>query len=166
MELTRCENGHYYNKEKFPSCPHCAHVPAFSMQSQDQSEVATALPNAGAISRINQSLRKTTGWLVCTSGNMIGESFSIREGKNLIGRSTSMDIVLLYENSVSRENHAYIEYNAASHSFMLATDHTENQISVNDEKLSEPVLLSDRDQISLGKCTLTFIPFCTDDFHW
>ena len=24
MNLSRCENGHFYDKEKYPSCPHCA----------------------------------------------------------------------------------------------------------------------------------------------
>lgn len=24
MNLSRCENGHFYDKEKYASCPHCA----------------------------------------------------------------------------------------------------------------------------------------------
>ena len=24
MNLCRCENGHFYDKEKYPTCPHCS----------------------------------------------------------------------------------------------------------------------------------------------
>lgn len=166
MNLTRCENGHYYNKEKFPSCPHCAHVPTFLVHQGEQAEIETALPNAGAVQQINHTLRKTTGWLVCTKGNMIGESFPVREGKNRIGRSTAMDIILLYENSVSREDHACIIYDAANRSFTLAPANEQNNIAVNDRKLAGSVILHDRDVITLGRCTLVFIAFCNETFGW
>lgn len=166
MELIRCENGHYYNKDKFPSCPHCAHVPTFLIHQGEQAEIETAIPNGEAVRQINHTLRKTTGWLVCTRGNMIGESFPLREGRNRIGRSTAMDIILLYENSVSREDHACISYDPSNRGFTLTAQNTQNYIAVNDKELTEPVTLRDRDMITLGKCTLTFIPFCNDAFGW
>lgn len=166
MNLTRCENGHYYNKEKFPSCPHCAHVPTFLVHQGEQADIETALPNAGAVQQISHSSQKTTGWLVCIKGNMIGESFPIREGKNRIGRSTAMDIILLYENSISREDHACITYDAANRSFTLTSFNEQNNIAVNDRKLSDSVILHDRDVITLGKCTLVFIVFCNETFGW
>ena len=166
MDLTRCENGHYYNKEKFPSCPHCAHVPTFLVRQGEQADIDTAIPNADAVQQINHTLRKTTGWLVCTKGNMVGESFPVREGKNRIGRSTAMDIILLYENSISREDHACILYEPADRTFTLTSKHTQNIVRVNDQEPSGSITLHDRDVITLGKCTLIFISFCNEVFGW
>ena len=166
MNLTRCENGHYYNKEKFPSCPHCAHVPTFLIRQGEQADIETALPNANAVQQINQALRKTTGWLVCTKGNMIGESFPVREGKNRIGRSTAMDIILLYENSISREDHACNIYDPADRTFTLTSENTQNSTTVNGQELPGSVILHNRDVITLGKCTLVFIAFCNETFGW
>lgn len=36
MNLSRCENGHFYDKEKFASCPHCANG-AGAMQENDRT---------------------------------------------------------------------------------------------------------------------------------
>lgn len=166
MNLTKCSKGHYYNKEKFPSCPHCANVPAFARNSAEQSEIETALPNQNAVKHLHQTLRKTTGWLVCTEGTMLGESFPIWEGTNHIGRSSTMDITLLYENSVSREDHACIEYCPDDHSFTLTAPNENSVVKRNDKKVSKPIRLNDRDIITLGKCTLTFIPFCDKSFSW
>lgn len=166
MDLIKCPKGHYYNKEKFPSCPHCANVPAFAGNSAKQSEVETALPSQNAVKHLHQALRKTTGWLVCTEGTMLGESFPIWEGTNHIGRSSAMDITLLYENSVSREDHAGIEYHSDDRSFTLTAPNKDNVVMLNDKIVSKPVCLSDRDTITLGKCRLTFIPFCDKNFNW
>ena len=130
MNLIRCPEGHYYNKEKFPSCPHCANVPAFSEDIAEQSEIETALPTPNAVKQIHHAFRKTAGWLVCIKGTMLGESFPIWEGENHIGRSTTMDIILLYENSVSREDHACIEYHSADQSFTLTTQNEDNIVMI------------------------------------
>lgn len=166
MNLIRCPEGHYYNKEKFPSCPHCANVPAFSEDIAEQSEIETALPTPNAVKQIHHAFRKTAGWLVCIKGTMLGESFPIWEGENHIGRSTTMDIILLYENSVSREDHACIEYHSADQSFTLTTQNEDNIVMINGKTFSKPVRLCDHDTVTLGKCELTFIPFCDKNFNW
>ena len=166
MDLTKCPNGHYYDKEKFLSCPHCAHIPVVSLSCADQSGIETAEPNDNAVKQINHTLRKTTGWLVCTNGNMIGQSFPLLEGSNQIGRSTTMDIILLYENSVSREDHACITYDPSNQSFTLSTDQKENVTRVNEKDYTKPIVLHDRDSITLVTCTLTFVPFCNTNFQW
>ena len=142
MNLIKCPEGHYYNKEKFPSCPHCANVPTFSENIAEQSEIETALPTPNAVKQIHHALRKTTGWLVCIKGTMLGE------------------------NSVSRENHACIEYHSADQSFTLTTQNKDNIVMINGKKISKPVCLCDHDTITLGKCVLTFIPFCDKNFNW
>ena len=50
------------------------------------------------------------GWLVCTKGRYFGQSFALKSGRNFIGRSDSMDVILKGEPSVSRDRHAVVVY--------------------------------------------------------
>lgn len=166
MKLTKCENGHYFNREKFPTCPQCSHISTETQLQTEQSSISTAIPNAHAVKQIHQTIHKTVGWIVCIKGNMLGESFPIREGENRIGRSTSMDIILLYENSVSREDHAVIQYDSNHRTFNLSIKKQECYVAVNQKKVKQNVLLSNRDQITIGECVLVFVPFCDKTFGW
>lgn len=163
MDMAKCPLGHYYDKDKFPSCPHCDHIPVVTISTADQAAVPTAVPSDSTVKSINEFFQKTAGWLVCTGGNLLGESFPVREGQNHIGRSGAMNIRLLYENSVSRENHALITYDPQECTFTF----TANAASkVNGQEYHAPVLLQDRDTITLGNCTLVFVAFCDASFHW
>lgn len=163
MNMAKCPLGHYYDKDKFLSCPHCDHIPVVELSSADQAAIATAVPSGSTVQQISRCLRKTAGWLVCISGNMLGESFPILEGINRIGRSATMDIRLLYENSVSREDHALITYDPREYTFTLTVNAA---ASVNGQTCNAPVLLKDRDTVTLGSCRLMFTAFCTESFHW
>ena len=116
--------------------------------------------------QIQQTMQKTVGWVVCIKGNMLGESFPIREGENRIGRSTAMDIILLYENSVSREDHASIQYDSRQRTFTLCIKKQECYVAVNQKEISRDTLLSNRDRITIGECVLVFVPFCDKTFGW
>lgn len=163
MNMAKCPQGHYYDKDKFPSCPHCDHIPVVALSTADQTAVATAVPSGDIMKQVSRTLPKTAGWLVCISGNMLGESFPVREGSNRIGRSAAMDIRLLYENTVSREDHALITYDPQEYSFTF----TANAVArVNEQACDAPILLKDRDMITLGNCRLMFVAFCNESFHW
>ncbi len=163
MNMAKCPQGHYYDKDKFLSCPHCDHIPVVALSTEDQTAIATAVPSGNAVKQISHALQKTVGWLVCTSGNMLGESFPLREGANHIGRSTAMDVSLLYENSVSRENHAVITYDPHDYTFTLTANAT---VKIKEQECHAPTLLKDRDTLTLGSCMLTFAAFCNASFHW
>ena len=166
MKLTKCNKGHYYNGEKFPSCPQCSHISTEKELRTEQSSIPTAIPNAHAMKQIQQTMQKTVGWVVCIKGNMLGESLPIREGENRIGRSTAMDIILLYENSVSREDHASIQYDSRQRTFTLCIKKQECYVAVNQKEISRDTLLSNRDRITIGECVLVFVPFCDKTFGW
>lgn len=166
MKLTKCKKGHYYNGEKFPVCPQCSHISTEKQLQTEQSSISTAIPNTHAVKQIHQTIHKTVGWIVCIKGNMLGESFPIREGENRIGRSTAMDIILLYENSVSREDHASIQYDSDNRTFTLCINNQECYVAVNEKEISQNTLLSNRDQITLGACVFVFVSFCDKTFGW
>ena len=177
MNLKRCENGHFFDGDKFPSCPHCAAVgggqqqatmsygdtgngygPAmtenvtvpmygqepqaapggFPMQPQMAEPQAGTISLQDAVSRaitapapMQQDDEKTVslyqyknhadpvaGWLVCIEGADFGSSFTVKSGRNFIGRASHMDIVLRGDNSISREKHASIRYEPKSREFI------------------------------------------------
>ncbi len=171
MKLTKCNNNHYYDTDKFLSCPHCANqqtgIPTEELLGQNQESIITQIPQAQDLSSYCQmSSRKTVGWLVCVKGSMVGESFVLKEGDNFIGRAGNMDIALIYEPSVSKENHALITYDSIKKSFLLQTASKDNLILCNNKTLKNTKSLRSRDIITLGSCILVFIPFCNASFSW
>lgn len=177
MYLIKCEKQHYYDSDKFVSCPHCANevagVKLTDLTGRLQQDVDTASPEETA----DISRPKTAGWLVCTQGLLLGESYILREGENHIGRAAHMDIRLTKEPSVSRENHAVITFLPENNSFFLSSETHADTVRLNGKPLPEnslpdrktdsgSALLKHGDLISLGACTLMFIPLCGNGFSW
>ncbi len=112
------------------------------------------------------SMAKVVGWLVCVKGSEKGKDFVLGSGRNFIGRSPSMDVSLMGDVSVSRENHAVITYNPRGNSFSISYGTGHGIVYLNGEEVLVPMKLEPYDQIELGKTILIFIPFCGDNFKW
>lgn len=168
MRFIQCENNHYYS-DKLLSCPYCANqeanVGVEDIFGKKQQQIDTVILAGEGISN-QQSHRNTVGWLVCIEGNMVGESFALREGENMIGRAAHMDVALLYESTVSREGHASIRYDGKKNHYMLHSLKSDRQIYCNDKEVKNRKTLKDRDIISLGNCSLVFVAFCDNSFSW
>ena len=44
MELTRCENGHFYDAERFATCPHCSQGPVNTVLQDENGEAQYTMP--------------------------------------------------------------------------------------------------------------------------
>ncbi|MBE5942106.1 MAG: FHA domain-containing protein [Lachnospiraceae bacterium] len=174
MNLIKCENEHYYDSDKFDSCPHCANVAAdvkvSNILGTNQNKIETVIPDE-VVLRDYQKIghRRITGWLVCIEGEMKGESFTLTEGSNRIGRAPHMDVALFREPSVSRENHAIITYESDTNLFTLCVEpNTVAPVQYNHQTVKKTFtqILSNRDILTLGECDLCFIPFCDEQFRW
>lgn len=219
MDLKRCENGHFYNGEKFAECPHCAGikgnmdvtVPYTDMANGYQMSEPVTVPMSSPmqesvtvpisspmpqVAQDNVSLKeavnkvitvpsgvqdeektvslyqKTTGidpvagWLVCIEGNDFGGSFTIKSGKNFVGRASDMDIVLRGDNSISREKHAIILYEPRRREFIAQAGESRELFYLNDEVVLNPVKLKTHDILTIGNTRLMFFPCCGEDFSW
>lgn len=236
MNLIKCSNGHYYDGDKFASCPHCgggqssdsvtislphggggdktvalgygggAEESVTIAQYQDNEPVtqksvhadtAGSVTDAGAaggiqgmmdqldldipdtpdddsvtVSYYSQKIiqpvikEPVVGWLVCTSGKYFGQSFSLKSGRNFVGRSPQMDVCLDGENSVSRERHAIIIYEPVGRTFIAQPGDSRELFYVNDDVVLDNVVLKPYDVISLGKVNMMIIPCCTEKFAW
>ena len=56
-----------------------------------------------------------TGWLVCINGDEKGNDYRLHAGKNFVGRSQAMDVVLTDDKSISREKHCSVLYLSLIH---------------------------------------------------
>lgn len=106
-----------------------------------------------------------TGWLVCIQGAQRGSDFRLHSGKNFLGRSPSMDIVLADDKTVSRDKHCSVVYDPKENHFYLAPEKG-NIVLRNGNMVERAEILQERDTLQLGETILQFIPFCQEDITW
>lgn len=191
MNLTRCENGHFYDAERFDSCPHCNQTSVSTVLQDDDGNkeytmpldpvdgLQETTPLSDQIGEItvddsNKTIgyfgdlgnEPTVGWLVAISGAHFGEDFKLKTGKNFIGRGTDMDVALTGDGTVSRNKHAIILYEPKSNSFIVQPGDAKELFYLNDNVVLASTEIKAYDQISLGETKLLFIPCCSDKFNW
>ncbi len=239
MNLVKCNKGHFYDSDKFPSCPHCGPVSAGGdsvtvAMSSGSSDVTVAMGGGGGepmtvaggsepvtiassslsddpvtqksqakdvagggISAAMQSIENgsgmfldddpvtishysplmeqikapvkrdpVVGWLVCTAGKYLGQSFPLKSGRNFVGRSQQMDVCLEGEASVSRDRHAVIIYEPRGRMFLAQPGDSRELFYLNDKVVLDNEKLAPYDRLSVGNVELLLIPFCTEKFAW
>lgn len=171
MNLIKCANEHFYDADKFLFCPHCANQITGANDNTDadrnQGQISTKPPDSQNINPVREDiLGRTVGWLVCIEGVIPGESFTLREGSNYIGRAANMDVCLLYEPTVSREKHAVITYDPTDNCCLLSSPEHPDRTFCNGKTVTTKKVLKDRDFITLGECSLLFIALCDSSFRW
>lgn len=113
-----------------------------------------------------ETAEPVVGWLVCIQGESQGESFKLYDGKNSIGRMRTNKVCLADENSVSREKHAIVIFDAKNTAFYLQPGDGDKITYLNDSPVFVPQQLKEFDKIQLGDCELLFIPLCSERFKW
>ena len=189
MALRRCDNGHYYDENKYSSCPSCGirdlNVEATRpMRPSPRSDAPAESPEAFLTRRKNDQrpepepgvtraywhdrlgIDPVVGWLVCVEGPDKGRDYRIRSERNQIGRDSSMGICISGDESISREKHAVISFNPKKNSFLLAPGGGRGLAYLNDDEVAIPAELKSYDVIELGKTKLIFVPFCCERFQW
>lgn len=106
------------------------------------------------------------GWLVCIEGDAWGKSYELKTGKNRIGRSSTMDIAILGDNSVSRDTHAVVMFEPHKKEFIMSVNECGGMVYINDEILSSVVKLANKDILTIGNTKLIFVPLCDEEFDW
>lgn len=119
-----------------------------------------------AFYNLSNDTEPVVGWLVCIRGEYHGESFSLKTGRNNIGRALTMDIALAKEKSVSREKHASVIFDPLQKKFFVQSGEGRSLVHVNGELLMSHRELKANDVILLGNCKLMFIPLCGENFDW
>lgn len=105
------------------------------------------------------------GYLICIAGEDYGTGFPLKSGNNSIGRSSSMDVVIL-DAKVSRDKQAYVMYEPYRREFFLKPGESSGLCYLNEEVLLELKRLQAYDEILLGDTKLILIPVCGEKFSW
>lgn len=106
------------------------------------------------------------GWLVCLTGSHQGESFSLKSGRNNIGRASNMDVSLPSERSISRDRHAVLTYEPIHREFIIQAGESNGLTYLNQELVVTFKQLHDRDKLVLGQASFLFVALCGEDFSW
>ena len=108
-----------------------------------------------------------TGWLVVTAGPGRGAAFPVMQGVSQIGRGSDQTIALDFgDMAISRQNHAAIAYDPASHQFHIGHGGKSNLVRLNGKPLLSTEIAGDGDEIQIGETTLVLKVLCTPDFNW
>ncbi len=108
-----------------------------------------------------------TGWLIVKSGAGRGAVFPLAQGVSQIGRGTDQTVALDFgDMAISRQNHAAIAYDAATHAFHIGHGGKSNLVRLNGKPLLSTELLEDGDEIQIGETTLVLKVLCTPEFNW
>ena len=126
----------------------------------DDDEVTVALVSKSS------GIDPVCGWLVCVEGPDKGRDFRIKTERNFIGRSTSMDIVISGDDSISRENHASITFDPRTLSFTLNTGRGRGLVYLNQNVVESPTVMKAYDLIEIAETKLLFVPFSNENFKW
>ena len=137
-------------------------VPLFGKERTGQGQEGKTV----SLVRKQTGIDPVVGWLVCIEGAEKGRDYRIHSEKNRIGRAESMDIVLKGDETISRENHAYVIFNPKKITFRIEPGEGRGLIYVNDEEVIGSTELNPYDIIEIGECKYTFASFCGDRFDW
>ena len=106
------------------------------------------------------------GFLICIEGPHRGTDFRLVSGRNFIGRAAAMDVSLPDDDTVSRESHALVTYDAKHNAFSLSPGQGRGITYCNDEQVEMVRPLKAYDIIEVGKSRLLFLPLCSQQFQW
>ena len=111
------------------------------------------------------AVQPVTGWLVCMTGSERGKDYRLHVGKNFVGRSPSMDVVLVDDKKISREKHCSVIYDPKGNLFYVSPE-SGNLVYLNEELLETSGKLEEDDKITIGDTSLLFIPFSRGNRRW
>ena len=111
-------------------------------------------------------IEPVAGWLVCIQGPSFVASYTLKTGRNFIGRGSDMDVVLAQDNSVSRQRHAIVLYEPRKREFIVQPGDSRELFYLNDDVVLGPEHLKAQDVLTVGNTSLMFFPCCGENFSW
>lgn len=104
-------------------------------------------------------------WLVGIKGVCIGQSFTLKTGRNQIGRHPATDVNILGDMQISR-SHCIITFEPNQQRFFLQPGEGSGITYCNDDAVLVPRELNRKDIIKIGASELLFVPLCDEEFRW
>jgi len=106
-------------------------------------------------------------WVVVVKGPGRGGFRPVFVGMNSVGRDASQRISLSFgDESISREEHAFITYDEEQRTFYLQHGGKSNLVRLAGQPVLSPTELKEGDLIRIGRTTLRFVACCGPEFSW
>lgn len=106
------------------------------------------------------------GWIVCIDGKEKGREHRMHADNNFIGRSEKMDICIRGDDTISRDNHAVITYDAQDRLYYFSPGDGRSIVRINGKAIFATVQLAAYDKIDIGQTKFIFMPLCGEAFSW
>ena len=111
-----------------------------------------------------QAPRFVIGWLIGLNGSSRGESYTIRSGRNVLGRSRSCDIWVHDEQASA--HHADLVYRPEEKRYILMDHNSTNGTYVNGVEIEPRRDLVSRDIVTIGSHRLLFVALSDFGLDW
>ena len=155
--IERCPDGHLYNTSRTGDiCDVCG-------KKLDPPEPEEVAPE-GIIFLAEKDW--VCGWLVCVKGPNKGRGYVIKEGKNFVGSASSMDIQIIGDKKIEKNNHAVITYDPREKKTILLPADSRGMIYLQGKAIFEPMTLEPYDEVEIGGSAFKYAPFCSTSFAW
>ena len=179
MIMKQCSVGHFYDAERYDSCPYCGtnedkvHTQPNVIPVDNGLEPTVPVnPTTGFGGGetigldMSKEVRPVVGWLVCIEGATKGTDYRIHSQNNYIGRSAKMDISIPEDSHISAENSAIIAYDNEDRTFYFGPGSGRNIVRVNGKPALSVEKIEAYDVLTIGTTKLLFVPLCGDRFDW
>ena len=158
MKLTKCEQGHFYDSDKYPACPYC--------NADLQSETAIVHTSEGPAAEAAAPEGPVAGWLVVLNGPARGRDLRLGVGRSFLGTDAAGTPVTLSADAPLGARQATVVYAAQADAFTLLPGSSQALCYLNGQAVLEAQPLAAGAELKLGDADLRFVPFCGDGFRW
>lgn len=162
--VIECENGHYYDADKFSSCPHCIQEKKYNRNHNKKMQTVND-ENTLRMNMLSNGVSPVIGWLVCTKGFMRGQDYRLLSGFNRIGNQASDDIIIFDENIEKEKSVCSIVYDDGSGSIYLIPE-GDIPVFLNHSQVNDIMLMHSEDMIQIYDTEYMLILFCPNKYRW
>jgi len=135
--------------------------------SADPNKKAKVQAKTQYIREGSVDIEPVAGWIVVVKGQGRGGFRPVFVGMNSIGRAPSQRISVDFgDESISREEHAFITYDDEARTFYLHHGGKSNLVRLAGAPVLQPTELKAGDQFRIGNTTFRFVACCGPDFDW
>ncbi len=160
MQLERCDKGHIFNITKDKTCPYCIlskEENKFNIENEEDIKTLVY---------IEENIDPVVAWLVCIEGIERGKDYKLKNGRNFVGSSPDMDVCILGDEKIEKENHFSISYNSKQRNFVISPGSSGNIVYVDKKALYETKTIENFSLIEIYDTKLVLVQFCGDNFSW
>lgn len=171
MNIAKCNNGHFFDKDKYNECPHCKEeINAIGKESSISKE--RDLPETVAYYQEKKITEKKSEDIMKKNTADISDGNDVsKENKIVVGW-----LVGISGYAYGRAYHLYVDettvkgcvigFNTETQQFYLNFNSSKGYIYVNQAEVVESIYLNYMDVIIIEGFEYMLVPLCKDGFSW